>query len=85
MQKRKIIRVIFVAAALLLGSLVLADSVGLFDSKPYRVVPHGNHNHYVPHDRDPDIPLSDFPTRPPRKGERITPYGQIVPDTLEKP
>lgn len=79
---RKRIRIIFAVFALVLAALVVADSVGIFDSRPYREVPHGNHSHYVPHDRDPNIPISDFPTRPPREGERITPFGEIVPDTL---
>ncbi|MBP3191306.1 hypothetical protein [Natronogracilivirga saccharolytica] len=79
-MNRKRIRTIFIAFALVLAGLVIADSMGFFDSKPYREVPHGNHSHYVPHDRDPAIPISDFPTTPPREGEKITPTGQIVPD-----
>ncbi len=79
MTRRKKIRILFLALASLLAVVVVADSLGVFDSKPYREVPHGNHSHYVPDDRDPDIPISDFPTRPPREGERITSTGQIVP------
>ncbi len=82
MFSRKKIRIFFGIFALLLAGLVVADSLGVFDSKPYREVPHGNHSHYVPHDRDPNISISDFPTSPPREGERITPTGEIVPDTL---
>lgn len=80
MNRRKIIRTLFVVAALVIAGLVIADSNGLFDTRPYREVPHGNHSHFVPHDRDPSVPISDFPTRPPREGERITPDGRIVPD-----
>ncbi|MDG5767866.1 hypothetical protein QA596_10345 [Balneolales bacterium ANBcel1] len=80
MGKRKIIRILFIALAVMLTIFVVADSLGVFDSRPYREVPHGNHSHYVPHDRDPNVPISDFPTRPPREGERITPTGQIVPE-----
>ncbi len=83
MTRRKKIRTLFIAIALVLAAIVVADSLGVFDSRPYREVPHGNHSHYVPHDRDPNIPISDFPTRPPREGERITPTGQIVPDRDE--
>lgn len=68
-----IVTVIF----LFLGYFMLA-AVGVFDTKPYRVVPHGDHNHYVPHDRNDDIPIDAFPTREPADGERITPYGDIV-------
>lgn len=79
LSKRKII---FIIAALLLGFFVLADSVGLFTPDPgYIVVPHGNHNHYVPHDRDPNVQLHAFPQRPPRPGEIITPDGRIIRDT----
>lgn len=78
---RKKIRILFVSFMVLLAGFVIADSLGVFDTKPYREVPHGNHSHFVPHDRDPNVSISDFPTRPPRKGERITPTGQIVPDT----
>lgn len=57
----------------------ISDSLGLFSNKPYKAIPHGTHNHYVPHDRDPDVPIGDFPTQPPSKGERITPQGKVVP------
>ncbi|MEX0680055.1 MAG: hypothetical protein WD097_01620 [Balneolales bacterium] len=81
MNLRGKIRLLFVAMAVLLAGLVLADSLGFFDKRPYREISHGNHSHYVPNDRDPNMSISDFPTRPPREGERITPYGQIVPET----
>jgi hypothetical protein len=81
MDRRKKFRLIFITLAIVLAGFVIADSLGFFDSKPYREVPHGNHSHYVPNDRDPNVPVSDFPTVPPRRGERITPTGQIVPDT----
>jgi len=44
----------------------------------YIRVEHGDHAHYYPPNRDPDVPLSEFPTRPPGPGERITPDGRIV-------
>lgn len=58
--------------------LLLIDAQGVFDDSPYFEVPHGNHVHYVPKDRDPNVDLDAFPTRPPGPGERITPQGQIV-------
>ncbi len=82
MITRKKIRILFVVFAVVLAGIVIADSLGVFDTKPYREVPHGNHSHYVPNDRDPNVSVSDFPTRPPREGEKITPTGEIVPDTL---
>ena len=81
MNTRKKIRILFISFAVLLAGFVIADSMGVFDTRPYREVPHGNHSHYVPLDRDPNVSISDFPTRPPREGEKITPTGQIVPDT----
>ncbi len=51
---------------------------------PYRgerfeKVPHGSHVHFVPRDRNPDAPISRFPTQKPAKDERITPDGDVVP------
>ena len=48
---------------------------------PYVEVPHGDHVHYVPKDRDPDVPVGEFPTEKPGPNERITPDGRIVPAT----
>ena len=58
----------------------MADSLGLFRKKPYVGVPHGNHVHYVPEDRDPDVPIDQFPMQEPDPGQRITPTGRIVPE-----
>lgn len=81
MIRRKTLRLLFVTLVVILAGFVIADSLGFFDTKPYREVSHGSHSHYVPHDRDPNVSVSDFPTQPPRKGEEITPTGQIVPVT----
>ncbi len=58
---------------------VLVDSLGAFDDKEYYEVPHGSHTHYVAKDKDPNVSVGQFPTRPPRDNERITREGQIVP------
>lgn len=50
-----------------------------YGDQPYTEIPHGDHVHYVPKDRDPDVPIGDFPTQPPGEGEQITPDGRIVP------
>jgi hypothetical protein len=71
-------KILIVLAALFFG-FVIADSLGIFDSSPYNVISHGNHSHYVPKDRDPNVPLDDFPMQPPGPNERITPTGQVVP------
>lgn len=54
------------------------SALDLFDDKPYDIVPHGNHSHYVPKDRDPDVPLHNFPQEPPPPGMKIAPDGSLV-------
>lgn len=70
--------VVLLLAAAFFG-LVLADTLGVFDHRPYYEVPHGNHTHYVAKDKDPAVSIGDFPTRPPNDDERITSTGEIVP------
>lgn len=70
---------IFIVVVIVLAGLALADSLGYFNPKPYTAVSHGSHSHYVPHDRDPNVPINDFPQTEPAPGEKITPTGQIVP------
>lgn len=77
MSKR--LRWIALTILALFFAFVLADSMGTFNDKPYIEVTHGNHIHYVAKDRDPDVSVGQFPTRPPGPNERITPQGQIVP------
>lgn len=80
MRIPKKVRIIVLIISGLFIAFLFMESVGVFDDRPYQVVPHGDHNHYVPHDRNPDAPIDAFPTEPPREGERITPYGQVVRD-----
>lgn len=75
----------WVKPALIVGLLVffilaMLSSLGIFDNKPYTEVPHGNHSHYVPKDRDPNVPMHNFPQQPPPPGMKIAPDGQIEPD-----
>ena len=79
MTSKNIIKYIFIGLVLILASLALADALGYFNPKPYTAVSHGDHKHYVPEDRDPNVPISDFPQVEPAPGEKITPTGQIVP------
>ncbi|CAM3205836.1 pneumococcal-type histidine triad protein [Rhodothermus bifroesti] len=60
-------------------ALVVADALDLFARRPYYEVPHGDHTHYVPRDRNPNVPLERFPTRPPGRCERIAPDGALIP------
>lgn len=64
---------------LLMLAYAMTDVIDPFGGEPYIGIPHGDHVHYVPEDRNPDVPLSSFPTSEPRSGERITPTGQVVP------
>lgn len=78
MTKSKKRRLIFLVLVTIIAAFVVVDSLRFFDDRPFIVVPHGDHSHYIPHDRDPNVPISDFPTTEPRPGERILPNGQIV-------
>jgi hypothetical protein len=76
MSKRKLF---FICFAVALSILVILASNNIFKEDPgYFIVPHGDHNHYVPHNYDRSINIHQFPQRPPREGEIITPDGRIV-------
>lgn len=70
---------LFIALVIALAGLALADALGYFNPKSYTAVSHGSHSHYVPDDRDPNVPINDFPQEEPGPGEKISPTGQIVP------
>ena len=76
---RKQLRWILLIVVLIFFAFLFADTQGVFDDRPYREIPHGNHVHYVPRDWDGTTPAGDFPTRPPGPTERITQDGRIVP------
>lgn len=78
MTSKNTLKYIFIAIVIALAGLALADALGYFNTKSYSAVSHGSHSHYVPHDRDPNVPLDDFPQEEPGPGEKITPTGQIV-------
>lgn len=69
---------LLIAAGLIL-ILVMRQVLNPFGDREYAEIPHGNHSHFVPKDRDPNVPLSAFPTRPPGPNERILPDGRVVP------
>jgi hypothetical protein len=79
MSRKNLIKYIFIVAVFVIAGFAVADSLGLFIEKPYKAIPHGTHNHYVPFDRQDDVPIGDFPTKEPGPNERITPDGKIVP------
>jgi len=69
------------AAALLLVffGAVMWTVINPYRGQRFEKIPHGDHVHYVPKDRNPDVPVSRFPTRKPTEEERITPDGEVVP------
>ncbi|MCY3593964.1 MAG: hypothetical protein OXI05_08620 [Bacteroidota bacterium] len=76
---RRRFRVFLLIVGAVLLFFVMQSVLNPFGDNEYAEIPHGNHSHYVPKDRDPDVPISNFPTRPPGDNERITPDGRIVP------
>ena len=63
---------------LVLSVLLMRPILNPYAEHGYMEVPHGDHVHYVPKDRDPNVDISSFPTRLPGPNERIAPNGQFV-------
>ena len=67
---------------LIIGALLFAfaviDSLDLFVEKEYHKITHGDHIHYLPVKRNPDLPLDAFPTKLPPEGYVIGPDGHVV-------
>jgi hypothetical protein len=55
------------------------EVVNPYRNQRFEKIPHGDHVHYVPKDRNPNVSVSRFPTRKPAEDERITPEGEVVP------
>lgn len=71
----------WIAAVLLLVffGAVMWTVINPYRGQRFEKIPHGDHVHYVPKDRNPEVPVGQFPTRKPAKDERITPDGEVVP------
>jgi|AntDeeMinimDraft_5_1070356.scaffolds.fasta_scaffold28226_2 hypothetical protein len=78
MTSKNKLKYIVIVIIFILAGFAMADSLVFFNPKPYTKVSKGSHAHYVPDNRDPDVPITRFPKRPPRAGEKITPKGQII-------
>lgn len=78
MTKRAKKRLIFISILIGIMAIALVDALDLTVDKPYNMIPHGSHNHYVPHDKDPDVSVHNFPMEAPKADERIMPDGKIV-------
>ena len=71
MSKKNIFKYLVIVGIVILAGFALADALGYFNPKPYTAVSHGSHVHYVPENRDPDVPIGDFPTEEPGPGEMM--------------
>ena len=78
MSSRNKLKYLFILTILIGTGFAMADALGAFNTKPYHVVFHGAMRHYVPNNRDPNVKIERFPTRPPGPDEMITSTGQIV-------
>lgn len=78
-SRRRVLKWVLLILAVLFFLSVLREAVNPFGESEYLEISHGNHSHYVPRDRDPNVPLDRFPTQRPGPNERITPDGRIVP------
>lgn len=67
------------ALALVFFAFIMWEVVNPYRNQRFEEVPHGDHVHYVPKDRNPDVPINRFPTQKPEPDERIRPDGQVVP------
>lgn len=71
-------RILVTLFFVVLVAVVTYSAITQFADQPYMEIPHGDHVHYVPKDRDEDVPMSDFPTQKPAPNERILPDGRVV-------
>lgn len=76
----KVGRWLLLLVGLVFLGFMLSEVFFPYQGQEYIPISHGDHSHYIPHDRNPDVPISNFPTRPPGPGERLLPNGQIVPE-----
>lgn len=72
-------RLVIGALVVLFALFLVWRALNPYGEAGYVGIPHGNHVHYVPEDRDPDVSLGNFPTTKPAPGERILPDGRVVP------
>ncbi len=77
------LRIIMAVLAAIVLIFVMQWVLNPYGDKDYAEIPHGDHSHFVPRDRDPNVPISNFPRNPPATNERITPDGRIVPKLVE--
>jgi hypothetical protein len=72
-------RWVFAAIVAIVLGFALFRAINPYDERGYVAIPHGDHEHWVPRDRDPNVSISNFPSIPPGPNERILPDGRVVP------
>lgn len=72
-------RLVVLALAAVAAFLVMRTVLDPFGGDEYIEQSHGNHVHFVPRDKDPEVSISSFPTERPGPDQRILPSGQVVP------
>lgn len=77
--RRSPLRWILFGIAMLFLAVAISRALDPYDARGVASISHGDHTHYVPRDRDPEAPISNFPTTPPGPNERILPDGRVVP------
>ncbi len=75
---RKRRRIVLILLALAFLVIVLREVLFPYRGQEYAEIPHGDHTHYVPKDRDPNVPVGQFPTTRPGPNQRIMPDGRVV-------
>ena len=78
-SRRSSRRWIVLAVVAVFLAFIMVQVLNPYGDADYTEVPHGNHSHFVPRDRDPDVEIGQFPSTRPGPDQRITPQGQIVP------
>lgn len=78
-RPKRILKWVVFIIALIFFLAVFREALDPFGDEPYLEISHGDHVHYVPRDRDPDVAIGNFPTRRPGPNDTITPEGRVVP------
>lgn len=67
------------AVLLVFFGILMWEVINPYRGERFEKIPHGDHVHYVPKDRNQDVSVSRFPTQQPGPDEQITPDGEVVP------
>lgn len=78
MTQRRQFKLILTVIAVVFVVVALVDALDLFSSKNWGEIPHGNHSHYVPNDRDDNVSVSNCPQRPPGDNEMLSSQCQLI-------